>query len=121
MQVTITTPGLCLHTINGLHLDVVRTRDPSTLEKCDIIVDVGATYDPQVHRYDHHQRGFEETFGRGYSTKLSSAGLIYKFVKDTLLHGVSLKNTFLTDTSERKLSRIYLHLPYPIMMSKHYG
>lgn len=29
-------------------------------------------------RYDHHQRGFTEVFGHGFSTKLSSAGLVYK-------------------------------------------
>lgn len=30
------------------------------------------------HRYDHHQRGFVETFSEKHSMKLSSAGLIYK-------------------------------------------
>lgn len=29
-------------------------------------------------RFDHHQRGFSETFGHGHVTKLSSAGLVYK-------------------------------------------
>ena len=29
-------------------------------------------------RFDHHQRGFGEVFGHGFSTKLSSAGLVYK-------------------------------------------
>ena len=29
-------------------------------------------------RYDHHQRGFDEVFGHGFATKLSSAGLVYK-------------------------------------------
>lgn len=31
------------------------------LDECDIVVDVGATYDPKKHRYDHHQRGFNDT------------------------------------------------------------
>lgn len=57
---------------------VVRTRDPSVLETCDIVVDVGGEYDPARHRYDHHQRGFEETYSTNHRTKLSSAGLIYK-------------------------------------------
>jgi uncharacterized UPF0160 family protein len=56
---------------------VVRTRDEAELAKCDIVVDVGAVYDPARLRFDHHQRGFEESLD-GYSTKLSSAGLIYK-------------------------------------------
>jgi len=35
-------------------------------------------YDESKQRFDHHQRGFEEIFGHGFTTKLSSAGLIYK-------------------------------------------
>ena len=43
-------------------------------------MDVGGAYDPNKRRYDHHQRGFDEAFGNGFNTKLSSAGLIYKLV-----------------------------------------
>ncbi|KEP51057.1 GAMM1 protein/Ni-binding urease accessory protein (UreG), related protein [Rhizoctonia solani 123E] len=57
---------------------VTRTRDPKILETCDIVVDVGAVYDPERLLFDHHQRGFTEVFGNGFKTKLSSAGLIYK-------------------------------------------
>jgi hypothetical protein len=60
--------------------DLKRTRDPLILDTCDIVVDVGAAYDPDRNRFDHHQRGFTEVFGHGFETKLSSAGLIYKFV-----------------------------------------
>ena len=58
--------------------DVKRTRDPAVLDTCDIVVDVGAVYDESKQRFDHHQRGFGEVFGHGFTTKLSSAGLIYK-------------------------------------------
>jgi len=58
--------------------DLIRTRDPATLVTCDIVVDVGAVYDENLKRFDHHQRGFEEVFGHGFQTKLSSAGLVYK-------------------------------------------
>ncbi|BEI96184.1 hypothetical protein CcaverHIS631_0111330 [Cutaneotrichosporon cavernicola] len=58
--------------------DLVRTRDPTKLEPLDIVVDVGGVYDAEKERYDHHQRGFTEVFGHGFSTKLSSAGLVYK-------------------------------------------
>ncbi|PVG01193.1 Ni-binding urease accessory protein [Serendipita vermifera] len=58
--------------------NVVRTRDENILATCDIVVDVGAKYEPHNHLYDHHQRGFEEVFGHGFVTKLSSAGLVYK-------------------------------------------
>ncbi|KAL4069593.1 metal-dependent protein hydrolase [Scleroderma yunnanense] len=55
-----------------------RSRDPAVLDTCDIVVDVGAVYDVQKNRFDHHQRGFQEVFGHGFTTKLSSAGLVYK-------------------------------------------
>jgi uncharacterized UPF0160 family protein len=50
------------------------------LDTCDIVVDVGAVYDENLKRFDHHQRGFEGVFGHGFQTKLSSAGLVYKCV-----------------------------------------
>ncbi|KAF2604393.1 hypothetical protein F2Q70_00027503 [Brassica cretica] len=58
--------------------DIVRTRDPKILEELDAVLDVGGVYDPFHDRYDHHQKGFEEVFGHGFNTKLSSAGLVYK-------------------------------------------
>ena len=44
------------------------------------MLDVGGVYDPDRDRYDHHQKGFEEVFGHGFNTKLSSAGLVYKVI-----------------------------------------
>ena len=58
---------------------ITRTRKPELLAEMDIVVDVGAVYDPATHRYDHHQRDFTTTFDDKHTvTKLSSAGLIYK-------------------------------------------
>ncbi|CAN4082254.1 unnamed protein product [Withania somnifera] len=57
---------------------IVRTRDTQVLETLDAVLDVGGVYDPTRDRYDHHQKGFEEIFGHGFTTKLSSAGLVYK-------------------------------------------
>ncbi|XP_068068575.1 MYG1 exonuclease [Anomalospiza imberbis] len=62
--------------------EIVRTRDPQLLAGCDVVVDVGGEYDPGRHRYDHHQRSFTESMrslrpDKPWSTKLSSAGLVY--------------------------------------------
>lgn len=62
--------------------EIVRTRDDAELDECDIVVDVGGKYDHSKHRYDHHQRDFQETAsslipGKPWTIKLSSAGLIY--------------------------------------------
>uniref|UniRef100_UPI00398E3E7B MYG1 exonuclease n=1 Tax=Pristiophorus japonicus TaxID=55135 RepID=UPI00398E3E7B len=61
---------------------IVRTRDPKLLAECDVVVDVGGVYDPENHRYDHHQRSFSESMSTlrpesRWVTKLSSAGLVY--------------------------------------------
>lgn len=69
----------------------------SSVDTLDIVIDVGAVYDPARNRYDHHQKEFDEVFGDGtfpypasktagrelekgkeFSIKLSSAGLVWK-------------------------------------------
>lgn len=43
------------------------------------MIDVGGVYDAPARRFDHHQKGFEEVMGGNFnSTRLSSAGLVYK-------------------------------------------
>lgn len=62
---------------------IVRTRDGAVIDKADIVVDVGAIYDPERNRFDHHQKTFTDTLdslrpGKNFpSIKLSSAGLVY--------------------------------------------
>eukprot|EP00965_Chrysotila_dentata_P240692 6203854-Pleurochrysis_carterae.AAC.3 len=70
---------------------LLRTRDNEKLAPLKVVIDVGGVYDPDTLRYDHHQRGFFETFdgpkgsasgpnevtGR-FKTKLSASGLVYK-------------------------------------------
>ncbi|KAG7099251.1 hypothetical protein E1B28_001114 [Marasmius oreades] len=72
--------------------DLKRTRDPSVLDTCDIVVDVGAVYDESKQRFDHHQRGFTEVFGHGYETKLSSAGLVFKHFGKEIISNVAQLN-----------------------------
>jgi uncharacterized UPF0160 family protein len=67
---------------------VVRSRDEAELNSCDIQVDVGGVYDAAALRFDHHQRGFEQYFGEFKSTKLSSAGLIYRHYGMDVLRAV---------------------------------
>ncbi|KAI9179425.1 hypothetical protein H9P43_004745 [Blastocladiella emersonii ATCC 22665] len=58
--------------------EIVRSRDPAVWATADVLVDVGAVYDPSAHKYDHHQREFVDTFSPAHKTRLSSAGLVYK-------------------------------------------
>ncbi|GMP70671.1 hypothetical protein CsSME_00029425 [Camellia sinensis var. sinensis] len=71
---------------------IVRTRDPHVLGTLDAVLDVGGVYDPIRDCYDHHQKGFKEVFGHGFTTKLSSAGLVYKAV-DAIDNGTNQYDT----------------------------
>lgn len=71
---------------------VVRTRVPAELTKCDIVVDVGAIYDPDTMRFDHHQREFTDTL-TGFNTKLSSAGLVYRHFGKRVIQSILNSDT----------------------------
>lgn len=85
---------------------IVRSRNPEVLNGCDIVVDVGAVYDPSKHRYDHHQRGFTETLSPKHVTKLSSAGLIYKHFGKEVIQEVA-KNTLSPEDNEMVFQKVY--------------
>lgn len=83
--------------------EIVRSRDPQVLEGLDAVLDVGGVYDPRRDRYDHHQKGFEEEFGHGFTTKLSSAGLVYKhFGKEIIAKELQV------DEGHRDVHRLFL-------------
>ncbi|CAH2238547.1 jg1478 [Pararge aegeria aegeria] len=88
--------------------EIVRSRDPEKLSTCDIVVDVGAEFDHQKKRYDHHQREFKETLstlrpelGDKYKIKLSSAGLVYTFYGEDVLKQLAPKGHLLTSEDLR--------------------
>jgi len=61
---------------------IVRTRDQAVLDTCHTVVDVGAVFDAEKRRFDHHQCSFTDTMNSlnpkyKWTTKLSSAGLVY--------------------------------------------
>ena len=67
-------PSLLPSTDHHIHGFLAR----QVLDSLDAVIDVGGTYDPSTDRFDHHQKGFSHAFGHGFTTKLSSAGLVYK-------------------------------------------
>jgi uncharacterized UPF0160 family protein len=54
---------------------VVRTRDRDRLEACDLVVDVGGSFDPTRLRFDHHQGS--------YQGSRSSAGMVLDWLEQT--------------------------------------
>ena len=76
---------------------VIRTRSTPIHNMCEMVVDVGGTHDHANCRYDHHQKKFNAEFqditlGKetGFTTKLSSAGLVYKYYGKEILNEVRL-------------------------------
>ncbi|XP_035779764.1 MYG1 exonuclease-like [Anopheles albimanus] len=74
---------------------IVRSRDSKILDGCDIVVDVGGTFDRARHRYDHHQGSFNETLNSlrpelnsPWNIRLSSAGLVYTYFGEEVLREV---------------------------------
>jgi uncharacterized UPF0160 family protein len=56
--------------------EIVRTRDPATIEAADFAVDVGGIWDPATGRFDHHQKGFDGA--RMSGVPYASAGLVWR-------------------------------------------
>ncbi|KAG1135529.1 hypothetical protein G6F37_011255 [Rhizopus arrhizus] len=86
---------------------LVRSRDPNLLSKCDVLVDVGGEFDPDRLRFDHHQTGFSESFIGG-DIKLSSAGLIYKYFGKEIINNIL--NQSLNQNDSEGLDLIYKKL-----------
>ncbi|XP_047510826.1 MYG1 exonuclease [Pieris napi] len=97
--------------------EIVRTRDLEKLKTCDIVVDVGAEFDHERKRYDHHQREFKETLstikpdlGNKYKIKLSSAGLIYAFYGENIIQSLAPKECPLhPDNLQIIFKKVYEH------------
>jgi uncharacterized UPF0160 family protein len=60
----------------GEPVEVVRTRDPETVARADLRVDVGFRDDPSTGDFDHHQRDFARTRENG--VRYASFGLVWR-------------------------------------------
>jgi len=85
---------------------LIRSRVEDEIRAADIVVDVGGVFDESTCRFDHHQRGFDDYFTEEHRsvTKLSSAGLVYKyFGRDLLQRCFNVPEAWL----ETAFARIY--------------
>ena len=75
---------------------VIRTRNEKILNECDIVCDVGGIINPEKNRFDHHMSDFKEVFDekndKFKEIKLSSAGLIFKYLGKEILINILQKN-----------------------------
>lgn len=78
---------------------IVRSRNPEIHLLTDILMDVGDVFDPELKRFDHHQRSFSDVFmdpekvrasdEEPFPIKMSSAGLIYKFYGQEIIKNLA--------------------------------
>jgi uncharacterized UPF0160 family protein len=79
---------------------IVRSRDQDVLDFCDILVDVGGTYDNRSGRYDHHMS--DPPRDRS-GQLLSSAGLIWRHYSRAYLQSIGIPKTFTIGEAEYDL------------------
>ena len=87
--------------------EVIRTRDNNVLQTLDLLCDVGAEFDANRMRFDHHQRGFATYFGDRRNTVLSSAGLIYTFYGRRAIESVLKERNAVRAVSEDEMQRLF--------------
>jgi uncharacterized UPF0160 family protein len=82
----VTATALLQHHVPSMkNSKLVRSRDDADLQQCGCVVDVGGVYDSSAARFDHHQPSFSHTYNSNFSTKLSSAGLVWKHFGSLIL------------------------------------
>jgi len=88
--------------------EIVRSRDAEVWKTCDILVDVGAKYEPENQLYDHHQKEFTDTLNMGpfSKTKLSSAGLVYKHFGKEVIRDILIEDNL----DDKALDMFYLKI-----------
>lgn len=59
----------------GETFEIIRTRDPEIIKNGDYVFDVGTVYDPDINRFDHHQKG--GAGARKNGIEYSSIGLVW--------------------------------------------
>jgi uncharacterized UPF0160 family protein len=71
---------------------ITRTRDEEIIKAADIVLDVGAVYDPANLRFDHHQNSF--TREREDGTPFATAGLVWEHYAKRIFAAKGLKGEY---------------------------
>ncbi|ELP91577.1 hypothetical protein EIN_129170 [Entamoeba invadens IP1] len=85
--------------------ELVRTFDLAVLSTCDLVFDIGCVYDHSRKRYDHHQRGFNETFSPAQTVKLCGCGLLFKHYGNEIVKNV-LSTEFMITATDSEIESI---------------
>ena len=98
---------------------VFRTRNNEILKQCDVVVDVGGIIDPKTFRFDHHMKEFKEVFNENdeelNTIKLSSAGLVWKYLGKEILNNL-LKSMNLLEQNKTHIDEIFRYIYLDFIM-----
>ena len=98
---------------------VIRTRNNEILKQCDVVVDVGSIIDPKTFRFDHHMKEFKEVFNEKdeelNTIKLSSAGLVWKYLGKEILNNL-LKSMSLLGQNKTHIDEIFKYIYLDFIM-----
>jgi uncharacterized UPF0160 family protein len=72
--------------------EIIRTRDETVINQAEIVLDVGAEYNPEKLRFDHHQNSFVRT--RKDGPPFATAGLIWEFYGSDILKQKGLSDDY---------------------------
>ena len=72
--------------------EITRTRDVDVIQQADIVLDVGAEYNPETLRFDHHQNSFTKT--REDGTPFATAGLVWEHFGEQILAKKGLEGVY---------------------------
>ena len=98
---------------------VIRTRNNEILKQCDVVVDVGSIIDPKTFRFDHHMKEFTEVFNEKdeelNTIKLSSAGLVWKYLGRDILNNL-LKSMGLLEQNKTHIEEMFKYIYLDFIM-----
>jgi len=72
--------------------EITRSRDESVIKEADIVLDVGAEYNTDTLRFDHHQNSFTEE--RADGTPYATAGLIWRHYAKSIFAKLGLTDDY---------------------------
>ncbi|MCF6344843.1 MAG: MYG1 family protein [Thiomicrorhabdus sp.] len=88
-------------------VDITRTRDQEIIDQADIVLDVGAEYNPETLRFDHHQNSFTKT--REDGTPFATAGLVWEHFGKEVLAKKGLKGDYEIQFAQQWVDQKIIH------------
>ena len=100
--------GVCLLQFLDEYKDsrIIRSRKPEDWAQCDVLLDVGAEYNHEKRRYDHHQNGYDVKFP-GSGVPCAACGLIWLHYGQEVIKKLVTENGWVADLTDDVVDLIW--------------